>query len=135
MPLFLWKEAYSVHVREFDDQHRKLIDLINTLHDAMAAGKGTQSLGPILNQLAEYTVYHFTSEEKAMQTHNYPGYLAHKMEHERLAARVIEIQTQFQDREVTLTLGVMKFLQEWLVTHIQGTDQKYSAYLNKRGVV
>jgi hemerythrin len=135
MPLFIWKDSYSVNIKEFDDQHHKLIEMINTLHDAMSSGKGVQVMGGVLDDLAKYTATHFAAEEKVMLAHNYPGYLAHKMEHERLTARVLEILTQYQDRQVTLTLGVMKFLQDWLISHIQGTDQKYTAYLNKRGVV
>jgi hemerythrin len=134
MPLFTWIDSYSVNIKEFDDQHRKLVELINTLHDAMSVGKGSQALGPVLTELVKYTATHFSSEETLMLKYNYPGYLAHKMEHERLTARVLEVQTQFQDRQVTLTLGVMKFLQEWLVNHIQSTDKKYTVFLNKNGV-
>jgi len=135
MPLFTWNESYSVNIKQFDDQHRKLVELINMLHDAMSMGKGIQVMRKVLDELVAYTTTHFADEEKVMQEHNYPGYLAHKMEHERLTFKVLEIQSKFQDRQITLTLGVMKFLQDWLVNHIQGTDQKYTAYLNKRGVV
>jgi hemerythrin len=37
MPIIEWADALSVNVKEIDDQHKRLIDLINNLHDAMQA--------------------------------------------------------------------------------------------------
>ena len=34
----------------------------------------------------------------------------------------------------TLSLEVLKFLENWLIKHIQGTDKKYGPYLNGKGV-
>jgi len=45
MSLIEWSPAYSVKVKKFDDQHKKLIELINQLHDAMKAGQGNAMLG------------------------------------------------------------------------------------------
>jgi len=67
MPLFPWSDDLSVKVTLIDDQHKKLIALINSLHDAMRAGEGKQVLEKTLKELADYTVYHFQTEEKYMQ--------------------------------------------------------------------
>jgi hemerythrin len=40
MALITWNDGYSVKVKQFDDQHKKLIDMVNELHDAMGIGKG-----------------------------------------------------------------------------------------------
>ncbi len=40
MPLIQWSNALSVKVKEIDDQHVKLIQMINNLDSAMQAGKG-----------------------------------------------------------------------------------------------
>ena len=42
MATFAWNESYSVHVRQFDAQHQKLFEIINTLADAMRMGKGEE---------------------------------------------------------------------------------------------
>ena len=63
MPLFVWNDSYSVKVAELDNQHKKLIGLINQLYDAMKEGKGKDVLEVIFTELIEYTKNHFSAEE------------------------------------------------------------------------
>jgi hemerythrin len=134
MALMEWSPTYSVKVKKFDDQHKKLVDLINQLHDAMKAGQGNAMLGIVLQQLISYTSSHFGDEEKAMQAHGYPGLAAHKAEHEKFVAKVLDAQKQFQAGSAMLTVAVMTFLKDWLISHIKGVDYKYGDFLNSKGV-
>ena len=68
MPLITWTDNLSVNHTEIDNQHKKLVDLINILFDAMKAGKGTDVLNKIFAELTSYTIYHFTYEEKLMES-------------------------------------------------------------------
>ncbi len=134
MALMEWTPAYSVKVKKFDEQHKKLVEMINQLHDAMRAGQGNAMLGVVLQQLISYTATHFAEEEKMMQTHGFPGLAAHKLEHQKLVTHVLDLQKQFQAGSAMLTLTVMNFLKDWLVSHIKGVDQKYGEFLNTKGV-
>ena len=78
MALITWNDVYSVKVKQFDDQHKKLIDLVNQLHDAMKVGKGGQVIGDVLKALIDYTGSHFAAEERLMKLYNYPDYEQHK---------------------------------------------------------
>ena len=135
MALMEWSPAFSVKVKKFDDQHKKLVDLVNQLHDAMRSGQGNAMLGVVLQQLITYTSSHFGDEEKLMAAHAYPDLAAHKAEHQKLVAQVLDLQKKFQAGSSMLTLTVMNFLKDWLINHIQGVDKKYSAFLNGKGVV
>ena len=66
MPLFNWSAQYETGILLVDTQHKKLVDAINTLHDAMKEGKGKEKIESTLNFLVEYTVLHFSAEEKLM---------------------------------------------------------------------
>jgi len=134
MALMAWNTTLSVKVKQFDDQHMKLVDMVNDLHDAMKEGKGNVVLGKILNGLISYTATHFAAEEKLMAQHVYPDAVAHKREHENLVKQVVELQNNFKAGKAILTLDVMMFLKGWLVKHIQGDDRKYGIYLNSKGV-
>ena len=134
MALMEWSPLFSVKVKKYDDQHKKLIDLVNQLHDAMKAGEGNTMLGVVLQSLLAYTGSHFSDEEKMMQTHNYPDYAKHKAVHDSLVKKVLELQQKFQEGNAMLTMSVMSFLKEWLVTHIQGEDKKYGIYFNSKGI-
>jgi hemerythrin-like metal-binding protein len=90
--------------------------------------------GEILHRLIDYTVHHFSAEEKLMEKHNYPGLVAHRAEHKALTAKVMEFQNDFDAGNTTIAVQLMTFLQDWLRNHILSVDQRYSDVLNTKGV-
>jgi hemerythrin len=129
MALIKWKEEYSVKVPEIDEQHKKLIDLINQLADAMSVGKGRDVLKAVLAELVDYTEYHFRTEEGLLREHGYPGQDRHFQAHEQLTARAAELRALFEGGEARLSIDVMLFLSDWLNRHILGEDKQYAPYL------
>ena len=134
MTYFAWNEKYSVHIREIDEQHKKLVALINELFEAMKTGQGQEILGKVIAGLITYTKSHFATEERLMRDHGYAEYLVHKQVHDSLTKKVLELNGQFQAGQTALTIQVSNFLKDWLTNHILGTDKKYSAFLNSKGV-
>ena len=132
--LFTWEDSFSVNIGVIDMQHKKLVSMVNDLHQAMMEGSGKDKLGSILSNLVGYTRGHFTTEERLMRTHAYPDFLAHKSEHEHLTRTVMDFQRRFLSNEVGLSVEVMEFLRDWLVKHILGSDKKYSPFLIAKGV-
>ncbi len=134
MPLFKWKDEFSVKVKRFDDQHKNLIAVINDLHDAMRAGKSSEVLGKIFNNLIEYTSTHFGEEEEYMQKFGYSKFNEHKKEHDELIKQVTELKKKFDNKQMFLSIELMNFLKEWLMHHIMKTDRDYGPFLNDKGV-
>jgi hemerythrin len=134
VPLIQWTQQLSVSVEEIDKQHKRLVNLINMLHDSMRMGKGKEVLGKVLEELTDYTVYHFDSEEKLLMQYEYPSYTLHKKEHENLTKQVKEIKEQFDSGDTILTVEFMGFLKDWLNNHILQVDKKYSSFLNSKGI-
>lgn len=135
MPLMTWTEKLAVGVKVLDDDHKKLVDMVNQLYDAIVSGHGKDSLGKTLDGLIEYTKSHFAREEKFFVQTGYADTAAHKQQHADLTRQVLDVQQKYKAGvSGTLSLEVMNFLKNWLVTHIQGTDQKYGPYLNSKGI-
>jgi len=135
MALITWSETLSVNIKEIDEQHKKIVGMVNELHSAMGAGKGKEMLGPILSGLVDYTKTHFDTEEKYMQKFGYPQYPMHKTEHDTLTKQVMDLNTQYQTGKAVITVTIMNFLKDWLSKHIQETDKKYGPFLNAKGIV
>ncbi|HKN18547.1 MAG TPA: bacteriohemerythrin [Dissulfurispiraceae bacterium] len=135
MALMAWSDNLSVNVAQIDEQHKKLVGILNDLHDAMKQGKGNDVTGNVLSGLVQYVASHFATEEKLMKTHAYPDYLKHKFEHDALTKQALDLQNQFQEGKSVLTIELMKFLKDWLSKHILGTDKKYGPFLNSKGIV
>ena len=134
MAIIEWTPAYSVKVKKFDDQHKKLVDLINQLHDAMKSGQGNNVISGVLQSLISYTATHFADEIKTMQSNAYPDIVKHQAEHDKFVKQVLEFQKKYQDGSAMLTMTVLSFLKDWLVKHIQGEDKKYGPFLNTKGI-
>lgn len=124
----------KINIPLIDEQHKKLIAMINELNDAMRTGKGKDALGKILNGLVAYTKSHFALEETLMQKHNYPAFSEHKKEHTALCDQVLAFGKKFEANEPGVAVQVCTFLKEWITTHIQGTDKKYAPFLIEKGV-
>jgi len=134
MATFAWNESYSVHVQQFDAQHQKLFEIINTLADAMRVGKGDEVIRDVVNELAIYTRTHFLQEEVAMKQTKYPAYDAHHEQHSKLLAEVEKFKGDLNEGHKPNIVGVLNFLRAWLVEHIQKSDKAYSAHLNAHGL-
>jgi hemerythrin len=135
MNLINWNDNLSVNIKEIDEQHKKLIDMVNNLHSAMGSGKGKEVMGKVLTGLVDYTKTHFAAEERLMERHAYAGYVNHKSQHDALTKQVIDLHAKFQESKTVVTVEVMNFLKDWLTNHIQNTDKKYSPFLNGKGIV
>lgn len=131
--LIHWSLSYSVDVAAMDEEHQRLIDIINSLYGAMREGRGKDSLSGILDELVAYTRTHFGHEERLMQQAGYPDYPDQKAAHETLVAKLMEIREKFV-AGTALSQEVMTFLKGWLIGHIQGMDKKYGPCMNRKGI-
>lgn len=129
MALFAWDDDLTVGNRFIDDDHKKLVTMVNSFHDAMEQGRGNDVIGKVLHNLVIYTKEHFSREEAEMQRIKYPKYLAHKLEHDKLIKEVAELQAGFTSGKTMLTMKISKFLRDWLLTHIKQTDQQLAEAL------
>lgn len=134
MGFITFRHENEVNIAEVDDQHRKLFDILNRLHEAVVAGKEQGELFAILDELIEYTVYHFQTEERLFLEHEFPGYEEHKAVHDGLTATAVKLQEKLRDGSATLSFELLDFLHNWLMEHTLGLDQEMGPYLNERGV-
>ncbi len=128
-----WNDSYSVGVKKFDEEHKKLIEMISELHDAMLKGQGRVAVGAIINGLIEYTEKHFSSEEDLFDKLGYSETESHKSAHKKFVNEVSDFKSKFEKGEMFLSLEVMKFLKDWLLTHILKVDKNYRSFFNSKG--
>lgn len=134
MSLITWDETYTVKVRSCDDDHKKLFALINDLHDAMKAGKGAQIIQKVIQDLGNYTKYHFTREEALLEKAEYPELASHRLQHKEFVNKIDQFHKECQKGMTGQSIAVTSFLRDWLSKHIKQTDRQYSAHLNARGI-
>lgn len=123
-----WQDSFSVGIKEVDDQHRTLVELLNQLHTAIRERRGSEVCRQTLDRLAEYTVTHFQLEERLMQASNYAGFEVHKRQHEDLLGQVTALQQKLDAGSGSISFELLHFLQVWLTSHINDSDKRFGAY-------
>lgn len=127
-----WKDEYSVGVPVIDDDHKKLLSLINNLQASIHYHTGDEFEKKALDEVVEYTSYHFSREEELMEKSGYPDLEAHKKEHQAMIAKVGSFVAEYEAKGHDVLEGIADYLGQWLITHINGTDQKYAPYLKDK---
>ncbi|MFT7005850.1 MAG: hemerythrin [Colwellia sp.] len=135
MALIEWTAKLSVGIDSIDEQHKKLVNMINALNDAMLTNSSDELLGKIFIGLAAYTQKHFTYEENMFAEYGYPDSEEHKRQHNELIAQVVELKEKFiENPQRTMSADLMLFLKRWITNHIMRTDKEYAEFLISKGV-
>ena len=136
MPLFTWSNDYSVGVKSLDSQHINLFDMMNELEAAMKKGQGEVVTAPLLRKLLDYTARHFAGEERMLEVSGYPDFDKHRALHVALTRKVGDFVEKLENGGGSaINVELLFFLCDWLKTHIKQTDQQYSPWLQKSGVL
>lgn len=133
MAFIEWDPSFSVGSAILDADHRKLIKILNEIHDAWASGQDNIELGRLFDELMEYTETHFHREESRLADHDYPDLAAHHESHERLREMVIAFRSRHLvgQHPGKMTEEVTTFLKTWLMKHILEDDMRYKPLFAK----
>lgn len=131
---FVWDDSYSLGIEAIDEQHKRLVYMLQDMEAAMNAGRGGNLTLDVINRMREYAAEHFADEEALLEQHGYPNLPTHLAEHNVFRSRVEELSHALPESDQKKSREVLNFLFQWLVEHIQGTDRAYAAYLKERGV-
>ncbi len=129
-----WTDAFSVGVTRLDEQHKRLIGMINRLMGGSRARARSESVSELLADMADYASEHFATEEELLRRYRYPLLDSHLAAHDSFR----ENTTQFC---LAMTLGVeaipehmLKYLRAWLLHHILEDDMAYRPFFLEHGV-
>ena len=128
---FDWSDELSVGNQFIDNDHKKLIKMINNFHNAMQEGRGKEVISKVLNNLFIYTSEHFKREEDEMLRIKYALFEDHRRKHQQLISQVENLQTDLDNGKIMLTTKVSDFLKDWLYSHILQTDKLLAAAISK----
>jgi len=128
VPLFSWKDDYSVNVPELDEHHKILMDIINRIYDDCLQSYIVDCIGPKIKELIEYSEYHFKAEEDYMRRIEYFESEEHLEQHSMFNFKIRELQQAYSDNEMELTKSLIVFLGKWLLHHVFEEDRKYALH-------
>ena len=123
--LIQWKPEYELGIKEVDQQHKKLVDMINQVYDSYVLGAADLTHTQVLSDMKDYAFVHFKAEEHYFAKYQYKHTSLHLAEHNSFLMKIEEYQntrslTQERKQEM------IDYLRHWLVNHILQMDRKYA---------
>lgn len=127
--VFPWNENFATGIPQIDEQHKRLVHLLNMLACGLAYQADSSELNRIFNELSDYAVYHFATEEKIWRQFlgNDPLEADHEKSHEKFVTDVLTIKAADSSKNINEILkDVLSFLTHWLAFHILESDKRLS---------
>lgn len=125
MAYLVWQEDLDTGIQVIDSQHKRIVEMINQLHDAQAQHDRVL-LGNVIEELVDYTISHFAFEETLLEDSGYQFTRAHKKVHELFIKRVSDYRMRFEAGE-DVAEELKGLLGRWLFNHIRNDDANYVA--------
>ena len=148
-----WEEKYNVGIKSIDEQHRKIVDLINKSFRLLM---GETTFNEVLLEALEYIDVHFEYEEKLMRDSGYEKYHEHKSIHAAFINEIWDLYEEYRTGASANLSGVsntgsassttngvkgqnmssklVHFFSKWMIQHIQGEDRGYVAAVKAKGL-
>jgi len=126
MESFTWGTNFETGIQEVDDQHRKLVELINRLGSQLAENNmADRHVENLLQELVNYTQYHFKEEAGLMVHYELDSrhYNQHLRAHKSFIDDVTCLTQQPKKGDADEGKSLLEFLIHWLAYHILGCDQ------------
>ena len=134
MQLLVWKDSYSVGVKELDVQHQKIFELIDRLCTAIADTEEQKMADKIIEELENYSKFHFSTEEKYFDMFNYDEKEEHKAKHEKYKEKTEKFKSDSVENNPALLRDILDFMVDWWNSHIQQTDKRYAKCFQDHGL-
>jgi hemerythrin-like metal-binding protein len=133
MTLLQWREDFRVGIEEVDHEHRELIALVNTAHDALGADRSGERVEACLGEIHARISAHFALEERAMRERGYPELGDHKADHERLLDDIRDLMDEHDAGGALDDAAFGARLAEWFGGHFRTQDARFHRFLAGRG--
>src|SRR3990172_206695 len=125
--LFQWNDTFLTHIDSVDEQHQRLVGLINQLGEMIMSGKDIdlQSLASARNSILNYAIVHFGDEEAMMRTVGLDPRLLQRQhsDHKAFMCEAIALEDKENTLFIEKIMRLEDYLVYWLVRHILEVDQ------------
>jgi len=124
--MYEMKEEYKTGIKTIDEQHKKLFDLTEMTYQLLKNDFTLDKYDKIIHvieELKEYTKFHFKTEEDYMESIGYKRMFTQKIEHEAFVKQLQDVDLKKIDVDQDeYIIKLLQFLNDWLVEHILEKD-------------
>lgn len=132
---FKWEQKYSVGVKKIDNQHKELFRMLNKLIKNRNANVNSAEISETLNEMMDYALYHFKTEEDLFTKYDYKNKVEHQESHSSFIEKTIEFCEKAVEQDQRLPEELLLFLTDWFTNHfLLDNDPKCIAFYKENGI-
>ncbi len=121
------KEEYYTGIEFVDQEHAKLFSIANNAYELLMnqfIPDKYDYILQVIQELKDYTKYHFQHEEEYMISIGYKRLLSQKVDHADFIEKLDGIDTtKIDEDQKEILLDLLEFLNSWLIGHIYKKDK------------
>lgn len=129
-----WDDKYNVGISIIDNEHKKLIDIMNNAVALEQNNCNPKDITEVINEMNKYAQTHFATEEAYMVKFDYSDYENHRKEHQAFSIETMAFLDKITNSNRQLISEILEHLKSWFVNHVQGTDTKYISCFKEHGL-
>lgn len=122
-----WRSEYSIGIKLIDAQHKHIFEIANSAYELLRNDFSLDKYSKIVQvveDLRQYTKYHFKCEEEYMLQIHYENYHNQKIEHDNFIKKIDSFNVnkldQNQDKYIE---GLLFLILDWILEHILQKDK------------
>jgi len=131
----VWEKKYLIGINEIDEQHEKLIDLINEFYWTFKQGRSREDINIFFKKTKDFIKIHLELEEYYFEKFNFEFKDEHKIQHDFFRNETKKLEEKFYSGEYTVSYEFMSLLRKWFLDHIQTSDRKYIECFKANGLM
>ncbi|MFC1555194.1 bacteriohemerythrin, partial [candidate division KSB1 bacterium] len=125
-----WDENLGIGIPWIDNQHKKLLERINILINAIIKEDSSDEVGKSIRFMQNYVKAHFGTEEALMLKHQYPKLDFQRKQHKYFMKRIDEFSRQHESAGASkdFIVNISRELWNWFKGHILKADNEFGEF-------
>lgn len=125
--MFEMKPEYFIGIESIDKEHEHLFKIAGNLYKLMKDDfipEKYDNIRAAIQELKDYSRYHFSNEEAYMQSIGHKNIFAQKVEHDAFLRKAEELGSNDISQEQRAAIfDLLNFLNDWLIHHMLEKDK------------
>ncbi|WP_160676825.1 bacteriohemerythrin [Clostridium sp. C8-1-8] len=122
-------KEYETGIDKIDNEHRKLFEIADKCHHIVNGDfyeDKYKEIQSVINELKYYTKFHFSEEEKFMESIKHKQIFTHKLQHDYFIEKIESIDiNEVKDNQDKYIADILDFIVIWIKQHILHKDKQY----------
>ena len=133
-PLIAFVPEMENAIGELNDQHHRIVELINEVYIGLRTDKPKKEIKETLKMLVDFTAWHFSNEERYFEEYKFENTESHKASHKAFIDHIDGFRKKYQAGRIKFYDDVMRFLKAWIENHFATEDQEYVELFKSKGL-